>query len=341
MRFLLQHLRKANVQQLHDLCIIGYIGDEETNFLCEVLQTATNITRLHLNMKHTRSCCARELSLQMNHCTKLSSLRLSYSGTPECVQTFFSSLSPSASELFLLLWELDSRSIQALGNGLQHLHINHLSLRVTNSDINEDGMTFLVNGLQNIKSLDFDLSRNNIDGSGITSSVERLNNLQLIILNLSHSNIGPDGATALAGGIKGLAELIKLDLSHNNIGPDGATALAGGLQYLTELTRCNLSHNNIDVAAAKAVLISLKKCDQLVRLAIIESDDWSNVGIVILGLVSPDDTATISELVEAAQHENKTRTLKLGFKTIEVPPKTEVPPEIIIRLPKKLKCVTL
>jgi len=49
--------------------------------------------------------------------------------------------------------------------------------------------------------------------------------------------------------------------------------------------------------------------------------------IMINGLVSPDDTDTISELVEAAQHENETRTLNLGFKTIELPPSNkETPP---------------
>ena len=405
MRALLQQLQKANIQQLHYL-VIGNICDEETNSLCEVLQTATSIATLNLMIKHTRSCCAKEVALQINQCNKLSCLTLSYSGTPECIQTIVSSLSSSTTWLSLSLKELDSQSIQALGNGLQLLHTNHLRLKVTDSDINENGITCLVDVLQNIKSLDLDLSHNNIDSSGITSLTVRLSTLKLTQwklsrnnigpdcapalaggikglaelkeldlshnnigpdgaaalaggikglaelkeldlshnnigpdgaaalaggikglaelkeLDLSHNNIGPDGAAALAGGIKGLAELNKLDLSHNNIGPDGAAALAGGLQYLTELRYCNLSHNNIDVAAAKAVLTSLKKYDQLVQLTFNESDrdDWFNADIVILGLVSPDDTAAISELVEAAQHENKTRTLKLGFKTIKVPP---------------------
>ena len=441
MRALLQQLQKANVQQLDDLNI-GDICDEETNSLCEVLQTATNITRLDLNIKHARSCCANELALQINQCTNLSHLRLSYSGTPECIQTFFSSLSPSVAWwVYLSLEKLDSQSIQAFGNGLQHLHTSHLRLKLTESDINEDGITCLVDGLQNIKLLHLNLSDNNIDSSGMIPFDERLKTLklrdldlsynnigpdgatvladgikcltelkeldlshnnigpdgataladgingltelniidlshnnigpdgataladgincltELYIIDLSHNNIGPDGATALADGIKGLTELYKidlsdnnigpdgatvlaggikyltelnqLDLSHNNIGPDGATALAGGLQYLTELRRCDLSHNNIDVAAAKAVLISLKKCDDLYRLFINESDDYCfDANIVILGLVSPNDTAATSKLVEAAQHKNQRRTLRLGFKTIEVPP-------------KKLKCVIM
>ena len=351
MRALLQQLHKANVQQLHALNI-GEITDEETNSLCEVLQTATNITKLNLLIKHTRSCCAKQLALQINHCTKLSYLALSYSGTPECIQIFASSLSP-ASNLHLSFEKLDSQSIKALGNGLQHICTSHLVLRVTGSDIIEDGMTCLVDGLQNIKSLYLYLFDNNIDSSGVTLLAERLSSLKLTGLNLSNNNIGPDGAAALAGGIKGLTELYEIDLSHNNIGPDGATALAGGLQYLTELGMCNLSHNNIDVAAAKAVLTSLKKCDYLYKFIIDESDDYplieidycSIADIVIRGLVSPDDTATISELVEATQHENKTRTLGLGFEKMKVPPRTQVPtvvenlPVTEVTLPSQSKCV--
>ena len=385
-RALLQQLQKANIQRLDDLDI-GNICDDETNSLCEVLQTATNIAILDLKIKHTHSCCAKELAFKINQCSKLSRFDLSYSGTPECIQTLVSSLSPSTTWLSLSFEELDGQSIQALGNGLQHLHSNHLWLTVTESDINENGMTCLADGLQNIKSLILNLSCNNIDGSGITPLAERLSTLKPQYLYLSRNNIGPDGATALAGGIKGLAELKELDLSHNNIGPDGATALAdgikgltelnelglshnnigpggatalaggikglielneldlshnyigpdgafalaGGFQYLTELRKSKLSFNIIDVTAAKAVLTSLKKCDHLCRLIINESNNekLSKANIVILGLVSPDDTATISELVEAAQHKNKTRILDLGFKTINVPPS------------KKSKCVIM
>ena len=331
MRALLQQLHKANLQQLVFLDI-GVISDDETNCLCEVLQTATNITRLYLGIKHTRSGCAIELALQINHCTKLSELRLYYIGTPECTQTFISSLSPSTSFLELSFQKLDSLSIKALGNGLQHLRTNMLELSVVFSDINEDDMTYLVDGLQNIKSLRLNLLNNNIDSSGVTLLAERLSTLKLTGLILCN-NIGPNGATTLAGGIMGLTKLYDLNLSHNNFGPNGAITLAGGLQYLTELRRFNLSRNNIDVAAAKAVLTSLKKCDHLYHLIIDEPDDYHLMeiddgfiaDIVIRGIVSPDETDTISELVEAVKHENKTRVLELGFRKIIVPPRTQVP----------------
>ena len=147
-----------------------------------MLQTATIITELELNIKHTRSRCAKEFALQINHCTKLSDLTLSYSGTPKCIQTFVSSLNPSLSEWSLSLEKLNSQSILALGNGLQHLRTNSLHLRVGESDINEDDMTCLVDCLQNIKSLHLNLYRNNIDSSGITPLAERLSTLNLTSL---------------------------------------------------------------------------------------------------------------------------------------------------------------
>ena len=96
-----------------------------------------------------------------------------------------------------------------------------------------------------------------------------------------------------------MTKLCHLCLSHSSIGFDGAAVFAGGL-HLAKLKYFNLSHNNMDMAAAKAVLTSLKKCEHLYNLTINESNDWSNADNVIHGLVSPDDTATISELVEAA-----------------------------------------
>ena len=380
MRALLQQLHKANVRHLNDLSI-NNICDVETSSLCELLQTATNITRLHLYIKHTSSCCAEKLSVEINS-TILYYLDISYSGTSECIQTFVSSLSPSVQMWCLSFEKLDSQSIQSLSSGLQCVHTNSLYLvvTVTDSDINEHDMTCLVDSLQNIETLRLDLSHNNIDSNGITSLAERLNTLKLTSLLLSRNNIDPDGATALAGGIIFSTELVKLDLSQNNVGVDGVTALvggiqyltklriielsdsnigpdgvtvlagrmnimtgltelvlsennigpdgvivlAGGLQYLTKLWKCDLSHNNIDVAAAKAVLTSLKKCDDLRALTINESGNYCyarpNANIVIWGLVSPSDDTAISELVEAAQHEKRTRILELDYKTINVPP---------------------
>ena len=351
---LFSHLQKKDLKQLTRL-EFSTLFDNGTASLCEVVKSATNIRLLMLIIKHTCSCDATKLDNQINHCTKLEFLQLHYSGTPECIQSFVSSLNLSVPDFDLTLDKLDSQSIQALGIGLQHCNYsNHLTLTVNNSDINAIGMTCLADGLRNIKNLKLYLSNNNIDSNGITPLAERLDTLHLERLVLSHNNIGPDGAAALAGEMKCLTELHELDLSHNNIGPDGAAALAEEMKCLTELSYLDLSHNNnigpdgaaalaegakyltelyiciisdndIDVAAAKVVISTLKECWTLIINCTSDSDSllmwkfWNE--IVVEGLVSPDDTATISGLVEAAQHQTKTKTLNLGFKTIQVPPK--------------------
>ena len=119
-------------------------------------------------------------------------------------------------------------------------------------------------------------------------------------------------------GLRNKTQLEVLVLSHENIGPEGAAALAGGLQYLTNLVSCDVS-----LSGAKALLASVKKCQRLQCLIInIESGQLESHGIILEGLVSPDEpdnSAHISGLVEAAGHEYNI-TLNFGFITIKILP---------------------
>ena len=348
---LFSHLQKKDLQEL-DALIFSTLFDNGTASLCEVVKLATNITELHLKIKHTVPCNSTKLANQINHCKKLKNLELCYSGTQECIRSFVSSLRVSVPECSLLLNKLDSQNIQALGTGLAQIYCDFLMLVVTESDINDIAMNCFADGLWNINSLWLDLSCNMIDSNGIMPLAERLDTISLIVLDISHNCIDSDGATALAREMKWMIELLELDLSYNNIGSDGAIAIAREIKFLTYLERLNLSYNNIgpesaialaeeakclknlktfvisdnniDVAAAKVVISTLKECSVLI---ISTSDDeaiWNihiREEIVIEGLVSPDDTTTISDLVEAAQHETKSKKLNLGFKTIQVSPK--------------------
>ena len=320
---LFSHLQEKD-QELNNLSF-GILFDNGTASLCQLIKSATNITVLQLFINHTCSCNATKLANQISHCTKLNLLILIYCGTPECIQSFVSSLNPAVRGwCYVLFVKLDCQSIQALGIGLQHCNYSsRLMLSVTHSDINDISITCLADSLRNFKSLGLDLRNNNIDSTGIITLAKRLDTLHLNSLILSHNNIGPEGAAALAREIKCLTELYWLDLSHNNIGPNSVVALAEGAKYLTKLDQCVISNNNIDVAAAKAVISTLKECSTLVINSTSESDSLnkSRNQIVVEGLVSPDDTATISDLVEAAQHETKIKKLNLGFRTIQVPPK--------------------
>jgi len=138
---------------------------------------------------------------------------LSYSATPECIEAFVGSLSPLVSRLlYLQSVELDSQSIQAVGKRLKYLCIDKLT--VTLSDISEDGMSCLGDGLQNTKPLQLTLAHNHIDSNGLTPLAEKRNTADLVSLSLSHHAIGHDGAIAFASGLKGVIRLGRLDLSH-------------------------------------------------------------------------------------------------------------------------------
>ena len=348
---LFSHLQKKDMQEFNSF-IFNTLFDNGTASLCEMMKLATNITELDLKIKHTVPCNSTKLANQINHCKKLKNLVLCYSGTQECIRSFVSSLRVSVPECSLLLNKLDSHSIQALGTGLPQIYCDFLVLVVTESDINDIAMNCLADGLWNINSLWLDLSCNMIDSNGITQLAERLDTISLIVLDISHNYIDSDGATALAREMKWMTELLELDLSYNNIGSDGAIAIAREIKFLTYLERLNLSYNNIgpesaialaeeakclknlktfiisdnniDVAAAKVVISTLKECSVLIISTYDDEVIWNvtiREEIVIEGLVSSDDTATISDLVEAAQHETKIKKLNLGFKTIRVPPK--------------------
>ena len=141
-------------------------------------------------------------------------------------------------------------------------------------------------------------------------------------LDLSHNNIGSDGATSLAHTFQYLTNLWGVYVSHNDIGADGMTSLAGGLSHLTNLKWLNISRNNIDLEGAKTIITSLKGCHQL-ETAVINLEDvhYASDMIIVHGLVSPDNTTAIADLVAAAESEKQDRTLDLGFKEIHIPHK--------------------
>ena len=308
---------------------------------------------LHLNIAHTSSHDTAQFIDGIAKLPALSLLRLSFTGTPGCIHALVIGLRDVRAYKRLSFEELDKQCLYALGNGLTNPAIQRLSLEISNSLEDESLISFLAGGLSNIDGLELDFSHNSINSRGISYLCTQ----HLEALNLSYNNIGLDGVTTLANGCKHMIELRKLDLSHNSIGPDGATALAGGFKYVTELETLDLSYNNIgskgatrlacklhhlgrlegldllqneiDLNGAKAVIIALKKSQWLQSLVIHcdcgQNPIWGPNGIVVDGLVSRGDTATISALVEAAQHETRSRKLDLGFQVITIPSKEKNP----------------
>ena len=132
----------------------------------------------------------------------------------------------------------------------------------------------------------------------------------------------------LACALQHLINLNFLSLSHNNIGPDGMTALAHGLLHIRHLHFLDVSHNSIDLEGAKAIITSLKVCHHLYEAVISRRlhhlDEYHPSMIIVHDLLSPDNTAAIAELVDAAVCENQDRILYLGFKSIYISPKGQI-----------------
>ena len=291
----------------------------------ELHTNTNNITDLDLTNSSIGLEGATGLANGLRHLTKIGTLHLSHNNIErECFNSLCNGLQYLTSLRHLDLSHNDITDVDAssLGHVLHHLtRLRNLDLSHTNIGI---GMSHLVSGLQcltNIRQLN--LSHNNISSDGATSLAHTFQYLtNLSWLYLSHNNIGPDGMTSLASGLSHLTKLWWLDISHNNIGADGMSSLAGGLLHLTKLWRLDISHNNIDLEGAKTIITSLKGCHELSTAIInVEDENYIEDGIVVHGLVSPDNTTAIADLVTAAESEKQERILDLGFERIHIPRK--------------------
>ena len=262
------------------------------------LHMNTSITNLDLTNSSIGLEGATSLANGLRHLTKLEALNLSHNNIGrECFNSLCNSL-----QYLTLLWDLE----------------------LSHNDINDDDASSLGHVLQHLTRFGLmsylDLSHNNI-GLGMSHLVSGLRGLtNIVMLDLSHNNISSDGATSLAHTFQYFTNLEWLYLSHNNIGADGMTGLAGGLLHLTKVEMLDISHNNIDLEGAITIITSLKGC-QLSTLAIKKGVYQSRNVIIVRGLVSPDNTTAIADLVAAAESEKQKRTLDLGFKEIHIPRK--------------------
>jgi len=150
---LFRHLQNACLLQLRRLRISSQTLDEGTKCLIEVLKLSSHISRLDMNLKHVHTSSAKEFANQINSCDSLNDVRISYAGSSDCIQSFVSSLKPLVTRLTLFFRELNYEQIEALGMGLQDLHVVFLYVTISNSDIDGKAMKCFVDGIQNIGSL--------------------------------------------------------------------------------------------------------------------------------------------------------------------------------------------
>ena len=250
----LSQLQDSNLSQLKVLKFCSLIFNADTESLCEVLKNAKNIQRLELKFNHKDSHYSELLACQISQCTDLHRLRLSCNGSPECFQTFFSSLKVPQTSVHLYLNDLDAQCFEALSCGP---HAEHLYVEVEYCNITKHGMKCLLVCLQNIKEIKMDFCENKFSSDGLAGLVEISDTIQVEVLNLSRNNIGSDCAAGLAG-LKCMSGLKELYVSQNNIGPGGAAALGCGLKHLTGLGSLSLNYNNFGLDGTAALASELK-----------------------------------------------------------------------------------
>ena len=297
--------------------------------LVKALSSLSNEPTITLSFEEvdTEGALALGSALQFHTSTDLCQLNLRYSNIgPEGVTGLTNGLQclTALSYLHLLNNEIRCDGFNSLWNGLRYLNSLEI-LSLSHNNIVDDDIKFLANSFQHLTRLSsLTLSHMNF-GSGWSCLVELRHLTNMEHLDLSRNDINSDGAASLACALQYLTTLNDLYLSYNNIGPAGMTALSKGLLYRTYLTRLDLSHNDIDLEGAKAVITSLKGCHHLLYANInTEQERYTWYGIIVHGLISPDNTSAIADLVAAAECEETERKLNLGFKTIRILPKRQV-----------------
>ena len=250
----LSQLQDSNLCQLKALKFCSLICNADTESLCEVLKNAKNIQRLELKFKHKDSHYSELLARQISQFTDLHVLTLSCNGSPECFQTFFSSLKVPQTSIELHLEDLDAQFFEALSCGP---HAKHLDLDVNNCSINKHGMECLLVCLQNIKEIIMVFRENKFSSDGLAGLAEISYTIQVRKLDLSQNNIGSDCAAGLAG-LECMSGLKELYVSQNNIGPGGAAALGCGLKHLTGLGSLSLNYNNFGLDGTAALASEFK-----------------------------------------------------------------------------------
>ena len=265
----LSQLQESNLSQLKLLKFWLLVCDADTKSLCEVLKNAKNIKRLKLKFKHMDSHYSELLACQISQCaTYLHHLTLSCNGSPECFQTFFSSLKVPQTSIELHLKDLDAQCLEALSCGTQAKHLN---VEVDNCNITKHGMKCLLVCLQDIKEIEMLFRDNKFSSDGLAGLAEISGTIQVRTLNLACNNIASDCVAGLAG-LKCMSGLKTLFLSNNNIGPEGAAALGCGLRYLTGLESLSLNFNHIDRDGAVALASELKYVTGLTELELSDNN---------------------------------------------------------------------
>ena len=194
----------------------------------------------------------------------------------------------------------DRRGYAALGNSMKHWRSPSLNkLQISYSDLNDDGLLALVEGMANCDNLEhlnlrgngpitvvglralsllfqskkfclqsFDVGIIGIDNEGMVTLASGLATFQsLKLLNLSNNAIGDEGLQALAAGLSINKNLETLHLSNNRtISPIGLRHLSDVIPTALNLRELYLAGDSINNEGLQALAVGLSKHQTLERL---------------------------------------------------------------------------
>ena len=242
-----------SIQELHLCEDLGKAGFQT---LAPFFQNTNTLEELHLTMLRTSLECAQNIALLLNQCQVKSLKRLviddndlNGEGFEEIARALREQpqleeldLAPSPSE------DGDVVEYAALGNTMKNWTSPVLkSLRICGSDLNDDELLALVEGMANCVNLEHLYIGANgpitVTGLQALSSLFQSKKFCLQSFNVHAMNIDSEGMVTLASGLATLQSLKILDLAANAIGDEGLEALAVGLSNGNNLELLNLSHN--------------------------------------------------------------------------------------------------
>ena len=250
--------QNKSIQKLHIYADLGKAGFQSlapffrnTNTLREIDFSGADISRLE---------SAKNIALLLNQCQirslkklELEDNNLSGEGFEEIARSLRAQPQLEELNLYGISSEdedapFDQRGYAALGATMKNWTSPSLKkLTVYLSDLHDDGLLALVEGMANCVNLELlDLSRNGsitVVGLKALSSLFRSKTFCLRSLDMSEVGIDNEGMITLASGLAAIQSLESLNLSNNAISDEGLQALAVGLSNNKNLESLNLSRN--------------------------------------------------------------------------------------------------
>lgn len=153
-----------------------------------------------------------------------------------------------------------AEGLAALSETLQRGAPRLSSLNLSWNAIDNDGMTFLADGIagnSNLTSLN--LSMCDLTADEVKILAEALQaNTSMQSLDLSGNKINWEGAKFLADALIDHPQILSINLKSNSLGDEGMTAIATLLEKKSNLS-LNLKFNEIDVPGARALAGAIRR----------------------------------------------------------------------------------